>query len=217
MANPQIALYELVAKPAAIAEEVAVNLVVITIHDAAQCAIPFANSSVATQPAVSADGWCHLEVPLACVVALERRIRKYTRRADFNQVAAEFVFENAVFVSPKVDRVAQMKRIQVVTTRVFAIKAHTSLALNAAVHLMAHQRAEILIAKCSFAKAVNALPVPRHHRHVLKVAFSAFVTDGTVVWMVLHQALDNSGTKGHSFRIGDGDACAVGGVGRARH
>ena len=138
MANPQIALYELVAEPAAVAEEVAVHLVVIAIHDAAQYAIAFANSGVATQPAVNADGWCHLEVPLARVVALERRIRKYTRRADFNQVAAEFVFQNTVFVSPKVDRVAQMKRVQVVTTRVFAIKANTSLALNAAVHLMIH-------------------------------------------------------------------------------
>src|SRR5258708_21895938 len=106
MANPQITLYELVAEPAAVAEEVAVHLVVIAIHDAAQCAIPFANSSVATQPAMNADGWCHLEVPLARVVALERRIRKYTRWADFNQVAAEFVFQNTVFMSPKVDGVA---------------------------------------------------------------------------------------------------------------
>src|ERR1700757_1036441 len=47
MANPQVALYELVAEPAAVAEEVAVHLVVIAIYDAVQCAIPFANSSVA--------------------------------------------------------------------------------------------------------------------------------------------------------------------------
>ena len=106
MANPQIAFYELVAESATVAEEVAVHLVVIAIHDAAQCAIPFANSSVATQSAMNADGWCHLEVPLARVVALEGRIRKYTRWADFNQVAAEFVFQNTVFMSPKVDGVA---------------------------------------------------------------------------------------------------------------
>ena len=35
--------------------------------------------------------------------------------------------------------------------------------------------------------------------------------------MVLHQALNNSGAKGNSFRIGDGDACAVGGRRHACH
>ena len=99
MANPQIALYELVAEPAAVAEEVAVHLVVIAVHHATQRAIPLANGGITTQPAVNADGRRHLEVPLARVMALEGRIRKYTRRTDLDQITAELVFQNTVFMS----------------------------------------------------------------------------------------------------------------------
>ena len=91
-ANAQAALYKLVAEAAAIAEEVAIHLVVITIHDAAKRAVAFAGSGVATQPAMHTDGRRHLEVPLARVVAFEGGIREYSGRADLDQIAAELAF-----------------------------------------------------------------------------------------------------------------------------
>lgn len=48
-----------------------------------------------------------------------------------------------------------------------------------------------------------------HHSHVLEMAFAAFVTDRTVVWVVLHQALNNCCPEARGVRIGDGDARAV--------
>src|SRR5580698_4993796 len=107
---------------------------------------------------------------------------------------------------PIVDAVAQVKRVQIVPPRVFAIKTHASLALNATVHLVIHQRAKILIAKRSFAKAVNARAMTGHHCHVLKMAFAALVADRAIVWMVLHQALNHGRTKCRRFRVGNRDA-----------
>src|SRR6201997_1442599 len=118
---------------------------------------------------------------------------------------------------PIVDAVAQMKRVQIVPTGVFAIKTHASLALNAAVHLVIHQRAEVLIAKSSFAKAVNARAMTGHHRHVLKMAFAAFVADRAIVRMVLHQALNHGCAKRRRFGVGNRDAGALRDRRHARH
>ncbi len=136
-------------------------------------------------------------------------MRAYTGRADLNQIPAELAFQNAIFVPPKVDGVAQMKCVQITTTGVFTVKTHASLALDTAVHLVIHEWAKILIAKCSFAKTVSARSVASHHRHVLQMAFATFVANRAIVRMVLHQALNDRRAKDHGFRSGDGDACTV--------
>src|ERR1700739_3357211 len=97
---------------------------------------------------------------------------------------------------PIVDIVAETKCVQIVSARVFTIKTHTPLALNAAVHFMIHEGAEILIAKRSLAEAINTRTVTGHHRHVLKVAFAALVAYRAIMRMVLHQALNNGRAEG---------------------
>src|SRR5262249_4625248 len=70
---------------------------------------------------------------------------------------------------------------------------------------------------CSFAETVGAHAVTGHHCHVLQVTLATFVAYGAIVWMVLHQALDHGCAKDHSFWIGNGDACAIGGWRHACH
>ena len=156
MTDALITLYKLISESPAIAEEVAIDLVIVTIHYATQRTIPLANCSVATQAAVDADGRGHLEIPLATVVMLQCLIGEYTSRTDLDQIATELAFKYAIFMTPVVDAVAQMKCIQILASGVLAVKAYATLTLNAAVHLMIYQWAEILITERSFSKAVTA-------------------------------------------------------------
>src|ERR1700744_5223169 len=217
VANALAALYKLVTEATTITEEVSVDFVVIAVLHTAKRAVTFACRGVAAQATMDTNGGRHLKVPLARVVAFESCIREYARRADLDQIAAELAFQNAVFMSPIVDAVAQMKRIQITAACIFTIKPHAPLTLNAAIHLVIHERAEILIAKRSLAKAVTARAVTGHHRHVLKMAFATFLTNRAIVRMVLHQALNHCPAKGHGLSIRNGNARAFSGWRHACH
>jgi hypothetical protein len=115
------------------------------------------------------------------------------------------------------DNIARRKRIQVVPARIVAIIAYATVALDAAVHLMIHQRAEILIAKRALVELVAAGGVACHHRHVLQMTLAAFIAHRTVMGMIQHQALDDGGTECDGLRIVDRDVCALGGRRHAGH
>ena len=66
---------------------------------------------------------------------------------DLDQVACEFVFENPVPVAAEINQVAQSERVEIRAARVFPIKPHAAVALNAAVHLVIQERPEVLIAE----------------------------------------------------------------------
>src|SRR6185437_3986728 len=132
---------ELVSETPPVAEEIAVHFVVVPVDDPAQRAITFADTDVATGGAMDTNRRRHLQVPLSCVVAFQRRVREYARRTNLREVAAELAFQNAVLAPAEIHRVAKPEGIQIAPSRVFAVEANATLALNAAVHLVIHQRA----------------------------------------------------------------------------
>src|SRR5215469_5508464 len=101
--------------------------------------------------------------------------------------------------------------------RVLAIKTHASVALDAAVHFVVDERAEVLIAECTLVETIASIIVPGHDGHILQVALAAFVADRAIMWMVLHQAFDNGSPEFHCLWILYGDACSIGCRRQARH
>jgi hypothetical protein len=88
--------------------------VVVTVDDAAQRPIALAGIRVAAESAVHANRGSELLVPLAGVVALQGLIGEHAGGTDFDQVAAEFVLQNAIFVTAEEDRVPRRERVQIV-------------------------------------------------------------------------------------------------------
>ena len=70
---------------------------------------------------------------------------------------------------------------------VIGVKALTAIAGDTAVHFMADQGAEILVAMGIFQASITAIAMSHHHRHILEMTFTALGADGTVVGVIEHQ------------------------------
>src|SRR3954452_10269219 len=207
--NPLIAVDELVTEPSAVAEKITVHFVVVSVYDPAQRAVALAYAGVAAGGAMHTNRWRHLQVPFSGVMPLQRRIGEHARGTDFNQVPAELVFKGAIFESAEVHSIAEPKRVQIVPSGVLAVIAHAALALNAPVHLVIHQWAEVLIPKCALAKPVVSRAVTGHHGHILQMTLASLIAHGAIVRMVLHQTLNHRRPKFHRFGIFDRNSCAL--------
>src|ERR1700751_3779769 len=130
-------------------------------------------------------------------------IGEYTGRAHLDQIAAELAFQNAILVPSEIYAVAQAECVQIISASVFAIEPYAALALDAPVHLMSDQWAEILIAEGSLSKTVGAHAMAGHYCHILQVALASFVAYRAIMRMDLHESLNDCGAKSHSFGIGD--------------
>src|SRR5262249_13230092 len=148
-----------------------------------------------------ADRRRHLHVPLSRVVVLQGGVCEYSRWADLDQVSGKFIFEDAVPFTAEKHGIAEPKGMQVMAARVLAIKTHASVALDATVHFMIYERAEVLIAECALVETIASIIMPGHDGHILQVALAAFVADRAIMGMVLHQAFDNGTPEFHGLRI----------------
>src|SRR5579863_10521558 len=108
---------------------------VVAVDDAAQGSISLAGIGGASQSTVHANRRRKLLVPFTGVVMLQGLIGEYTGGTDFHQVAAEFVLQNAIFVTSEKDGVPRCKCVQIVTARVVAVIAHAAVTLDTAIHL----------------------------------------------------------------------------------
>src|SRR5690606_17711011 len=106
---------------------------------------------------------------------------------------------------------------EVVAARVVLIEPNAAIARDAAVHLVADERPEILLAMRALEAAVAAVVVPGPDCHVLQVAFAAFLADGAVVRVVDHQPFDDAGAEVAGLGLVEADTRAVGGGGHAGH
>src|SRR5208337_2482257 len=97
--EPSFAVHELIAKPPPVTQEVAVHFVVVAIDDAPQSAIALASVDIAAQSTVAANRWSKLLVPFAGVMVLQRLVREHASRANFDEVPAELILQNTVFVA----------------------------------------------------------------------------------------------------------------------
>src|ERR1039458_6178371 len=169
LANPAIAVDELVAIAPTVAKEVSIDFSVVSSHDLAQHTVPFSRGCVAAQATVNADRRRHLHIPLSRVMSLQGFVGENSRRADLHQIAAELVLQYAVGLATEINLVPQAENIKVPASRIFAIKTHATVTLDAAVHFVIDQRTQILIAESAFVEGVPAIVMTGHHRHVLKV------------------------------------------------
>lgn len=189
-ANPQIAVHEAVAEAPPVAQKIAVHVAVVAVHDPAQLAVAFARRGIAAQAAMHADRRRGLQIPFPGIAVAERLVGEDAGRADFDQVAAEFVFERAVLEAAEIHVVVDAQHFEIVAPRVVVVEADAAVAGDAAVHFMIHERAEILIPVRPLASTIAARGVAGHQRHVLQVAFAAFLADRAVVRVIGHQQLD---------------------------
>src|SRR5665213_2424586 len=166
---------------------------------------------------MTANRGSHSQIPFPRVVAPQRFIGENTRRTDFDKVTRELVFENSVFAAAKINGVLDTKRVQVVSSGVFAVKPHAAVALYASVHLVIEERAEVLVAKRALLKPRAAVVMASHDRHVLEMALAAYVAYRTIVRMIQHHPLDDGSAESDSFRIVNGDPRLFLGGRHARH
>src|SRR5215470_6618765 len=138
--DPARAVHEFVTEAPAVAQKVAVYVVVITVEDSPQLAIPLAGNGVATHAAMRAYRRRRLQIPFAGVMLLQGLVGEDSSGTDFDQVAAEFVLQDAVFVAPEVNVVAHGEDIEIAPAGVVAIESDAAIALDAAVHLVIDER-----------------------------------------------------------------------------
>src|SRR6185437_11900931 len=130
-------------------------------------------------------------------------------RTDFHEIPAEFILQRPVLFPAEIERVMCTEDIEVSPARVVSIESHTAVALDASVHLVPNERAEILITIRPFRKPVATVDMPSHDRHVLQMTLPSFVSHRAVVWMIHHQPFNDRRSKGLRFRIVDRNTSAV--------
>ena len=147
----------------------------------------------------------------------QRGIGENTRRAYFHQIAREFVFEDPVFVAAEVNGVLDAEYVEIVSAGIFAIEPYAAIALDATIHLVEEERAEVLVAKRPLLKPRAAIVVAGHDCHVLEMAFPTDVAYRAIVRMVQHHAFDNVRAESGNFRIVNGNPRLLLGRRHARH
>ncbi len=74
---------------------------------------------------------------------------------------------------------------------------------------MVQKRSEVLIEMSALFETVSPVCMPCHDRHVLQMAFTAFIADRAVMGMVEHQPFYNASAKLYRLRVIYRYACAV--------
>ena len=90
-------------------------------------------------------------------------------------------------MATKVDMIVGCLSREIGAACIIGVKAFTAIAGNTAVHFVADQGAEILIAISIFQASITAIAMSYHHRHILEMTFTALGADGTVVGVIEHQ------------------------------
>src|SRR5215468_717187 len=200
------AVHEFVPKPSTVAQEVTVHFVVVAVNDAAECPVALAGVRVAAERAVHANRRSKLLVPFARVMMLQGLVGEYTGGTDFDQVATKLILQNAIFAAAEKDLVPRRERVQIGTARVVAVVAHAAVALDAPVHLVIHQWAQVLVSKRALVEFVTPVVVAGHYGHVLQVTLAALVAHRAVMRMIQHQSFNDTGAERRRLRIINRDA-----------
>jgi hypothetical protein len=122
-------------------------------------------------------------------------VREDTCGTYLDEITAEFVFQRPVLKTAKINVLVYSEHPEIAPARVVCVEPQTSVAVDAPVHLMFNEGAEVLISVRAFLKPVFSIVVACHHGHVLQVAFTTFITDRAVVRMVDHQPFNYAGAE----------------------
>ena len=140
-----------------------------------------------------------------------------TRRAYFHKISAELVFQNSVFVLPKIYAVVPAENVQIAAAGVVLVKSYAAVALNASVHFMSEEWAKVLVPISTLLETISAICMPHQDRHILQMTLAAFIAYRAVVRMIQHQPFDDTLSKRQHLRVVDGNAHAVCYQGHAGH
>ena len=178
--------------------------------------IPRTEYGAASQGAMGADRFASLEIPPS---AHKPRgfVRVDTRGADIDQVAGKRAFKHPIPPAAEIDAGADAHDPQVRISGVFPVIPGAAVALDAAVHLVLHQGAQVLIEMGSLAPGIPALPMPPGHGHLLKQAVPPLIANRTIVGMVGHEPFDHAFPESDRFRIGGGYHHPVSHIDHAAH
>ncbi len=132
-------------------------------------------------------------------------------------VPAEFVFQDTLFGAAEIDVIVRRKGVEIASSGIVLVVAHAPVTLDATVHLMIDERAQVLVREGAFAKAVASVGMAGHDGHVLEVAFPTLVADGTIVRVVCHEPFDDARTELARLFIFDRDPHAIHGRHHAGH
>ena len=209
LANAPLVIHEVRAEAPPVAQEVSVHFAVVAVVDALEHTVAFRRKGVAAHRAVRTNGRGGLQVPLAGVDLGERLVREHAGGAHLHQIAGELALQHAVLLAPEEHARARAERLQIFAAGVVPVVANAAVAGDAAVHLVAEERAEVLIAPRALLASVAAHGVAGHHGHVLQVALAAFLAHRAVVRVVLHQPLDHLFAEVRRERRLDGNAHPV--------
>ena len=138
-----------------------------------------------------ADRWRRLQVPFARVDLGEGFVGEYPGGADLHQVARELALQHAVLGAAEEHMRLGTEGIEIGAAGVVPVVAHTAIAGDAAVHLVADKGPKVLVRPGALHARIATHGVTGHHGHVLEVALAAFLAHRAVVGMVLHQPFDD--------------------------
>jgi len=158
-----------------------------------------------------------LQIPFPGVMSLKRFVGKNAGGADLDQIPAEFAFKNAILLAAEIDMIMRGENIEVAAARVVPVKTDATVTGDAAIHLMSHEWTEVLAPERPLLETESPIAVTGHDRHVLQMAFTAFVANRAIMRMIDHEPFDDGGPEGFRFRIEDRDPRAIGGGSHARH
>src|SRR3546814_11311141 len=99
-------------------------------------------------------------------------VGEHAGRTDLGEVAGEFGFQRAIFGTTEVDVRSGAEYAQVGAVGVILVVADAAIARDAAVHLMADERAEILIQMRSLVEPVRAAEMTLHHLPLLTMTMT---------------------------------------------
>ena len=175
-----------------------------------------AGDQVASEGAVNAKGRPPLKVP-APALETGRLIRVDAGGAEVDEVSGKGTFQRAVLVPTKIGTAGDLHGAQVAVAGKFLIETAAPLAVDAAVHLVLNEDAQVLVTVGPLLPGIAPQPVAAGHGHILKEAVSPFIADRAVMGVIHHEPLDDMSSEIHGLVVGGRDDHAVLGIDHAAH
>ena len=189
-----------VAVPSPVTDKIAVDIRVGPGFVPHNLAIPGRRHQIAAQRAVQAHRRGPLKIPSSTGKA-GRFVRVYAGGAYIDQVSGKGAFQPAGFAAAEVDPGADTHDAQIPISGVLLVVARTAVALDASVHLMLNQWAQVLIGMGAFEPLVAPHAMAAGNRQVLEQAVSPFIAHRAVMGMVEHEPFDHMFSEIHGLCI----------------
>ena len=186
---------------APVADEIAVHRVVGPALQAHHFPVFGAAHGVAAQGAVEAQGRAPLKIPPP---ALEPGglIGEHPGGADIDEIAGKGAFQGPVAKSAEIGAAADLQRPQVPVAGIVLVEAAAAPALDAAVHFVLHEPAQVLVLVGALGAQEAPDAVAAGDGFVLEQAVPPFVAHRAVQGVVQHEPFDDVFPVIHGVRVG---------------